>query len=184
MTVSQRRLPLSRGFYDRPTLEVAAELLSCCLCRNINGTVHRWQITETEAYDGPEDKACHAHKGRTRRTEVMFGPAGNWYVYLCYGVHWMLNVVTGPVDFPAAVLIRGAGDLHGPGRLTKALQITGELNGQSALEAGELWIERGVTVTADPITTTPRIGVAYAGPDWSQRPYRFIPGARLDLARK
>ena len=182
--MAARAKPLTRSFFQRPTLGVAADLLSCCLCRNIDGEIRRWQITETEAYDGPEDKACHAHKGRTQRTEVMFGPAGIWYVYLCYGVHWMLNVVTGPVDFPAAVLIRGAGELHGPGRLTKALQIDGSLNRTSAVDGDHLWIERGLTVEAEAIASTPRIGVHYAGPDWAQRLYRFIPHERLDLARR
>ena len=134
----------------------------------------RWQITETEAYDGPDDKACHAHKGRTGRTEVMFGPAGIWYVYLCYGVHWMLNIVTGPEDYPAAVLIRGAGSLYGPGRLTRALAISGELNRQPASLATGLWIEHGDPVEAQAVLTAPRVGVDYSGPDWSQRHYRFI----------
>ena len=180
MLSSRKSLPA--GFFNRPTLAVAGDLLSCRLCRSVHGDVQRWQITETEAYDGPEDRACHAHKGRTVRTEIMFGPAGNWYIYLCYGIHWMLNIVTGPVEYPAAVLIRGAGELHGPGRLTKALQITGDLNGKPAMHCTGLWIEPGESVEADAISTTPRIGVDYAGPDWSRRHYRFIPHARIPHA--
>ena len=163
-----------RAFFERPVLEVARDLLGCRLCRRLGDRTLRWQITETEAYDGPEDKACHAHKGRTGRTEVMFGPAGVWYVYLCYGVHWMLNIVTGPEDYPAAVLVRGAGSLHGPGRLTRVLAITNALNRRPATPANGLWIEQGQVVPPDSVLTTPRIGVAYAGPDWAQRPYRFI----------
>jgi DNA-3-methyladenine glycosylase len=174
--------PLASTFFNRPTLDVARDLLSCRLCRVVDGEVLSWQVTETEAYDGPDDRACHAHKGRTGRTEVMFGPAGNWYVYLCYGVHWMLNIVTGPVDYPAAVLIRGAGELHGPGRLTKAMGITGTLNRKPAIPSTDLWVEAGEPIAAGSIVTTPRIGVHYAGPDWAKRHYRFIPHGRLPAA--
>jgi len=99
---------LTSSFFDRPTPEVAREMLGKWLCRRMSdGEILRMRISETEAYDGHEDKACHAHNGKTPRNEVMFGKAGFWYVYLCYGMHWMLNVVTGPIDFPAAVLVRG-----------------------------------------------------------------------------
>ena len=98
---------LEEAFFDRPTLTVAEELLGKNLCREVNGEIRRMRICEAEAYDGPDDKACHAHRGKTPRNEVMFGAAGRWYVYLCYGIHWMLNAVTGPADYPAAVLIRG-----------------------------------------------------------------------------
>jgi DNA-3-methyladenine glycosylase len=163
-----------REYFERPVLEVARDLLGCRLCRRVDGRTLCWQVTETEAYDGPEDKACHAHKGRTGRTEVMFGAAGVWYVYLCYGVHWMLNIVTGPEEYPAAVLIRGAGELNGPGRLTRALAITGELNRKPAGRESGLWLEEGRPVAPQAILTAPRVGVDYAGPDWSSRHYRFI----------
>ncbi len=165
---------LDSNFFDRATLDVARELLGCRLCRDTGDGVVSLPITETEAYDGPEDKACHAYKGRTRRTEVMFGPSGHWYVYLCYGMHWMLNIVTGPVDYPAAVLIRGIGEIEGPGRLTRKLQITGDLNTLSATRESGLWIEQGRTVADKAVWAGPRVGVAYAGPDWSLRPYRLI----------
>ena len=168
------RAEIGPALLGRPVLEVAPLLLGRRLCRRMGGEVIRLPITEVEAYDGPEDKACHAHKGRTRRTEVMYGAAGNWYVYLCYGVHWMLNIVTGPVDYPAAVLIRGAGGCHGPGRLTRLMGITGELNGRAAVAATGLWIEQGEPVEMCRIATSARIGVDYAGPDWSRRPYRFF----------
>lgn len=161
-------------FFIRPAEDVARDLLSCQLCRHAKGTIQRWPIIETEAYIGPEDQACHARAGRTRRTEVMYGPPGHWYVYLCYGIHWLLNIVTQPKDFPAAVLIRGAGEVSGPGRLTKALHITGEHNTQPASRESGLWIEAGPPCDSGDIQSTPRIGVDYAGPDWSQRPYRFL----------
>lgn len=132
------------------------------------------RITETEAYDGPNDLACHASKGRTARTEVMFGPAGHWYVYLIYGMHEMLNLVTGPPDYPAAVLIRGLEDITGPGRLTKRLGIDRRFNALPATEASGLYLLDAPEVPDRQIATTPRIGIDYAGPEWSQRPYRFV----------
>lgn len=161
---------------DEDTVAIARGLLGATLARRMDdGSVRRLLITETEAYHGPEDRACHASKGRTGRTEVMFGPAGHWYVYLCYGVHEMLNLVTGPVDWPAAVLIRGVEGLNGPGRLTRALEIDRALNGRAAIEECGLWIE-----TAEPglakdseIVAGPRVGVDYAGPEWAGMPWRF-----------
>ena len=102
--------PLSQSFFNRHVLKVAYELIGCYLVRKIENKIERYMITETEAYDGLEDLACHASKGRTKRTEIMFGPAGHAYIYFVYGIHWMLNITTGPVDYPAAVLIRGIDD--------------------------------------------------------------------------
>lgn len=134
----------------------------------------RHVITEVEAYDGVEDKACHASRGRTSRTEVMFGPAGRWYVYLCYGMYEMLNIVTDPRDHAAAVLIRGTKEISGPGRLTKALGITRALNNKPADAKSGLWIEHsGIIVPKKEILRTPRIGVAYAG-EWAEKPWRFV----------
>ncbi len=104
----------------------------------------------------------------------MFGPSGHWYVYLCYGVHWLLNMVTGPEGYPAAILIRGAGQFQGPGRLTRALQIDRRFNARRADSNSGLWIEDcGFTAAADAIQRTSRIGVHYAG-RWSHKPYRFV----------
>ncbi|PWU07080.1 MAG: 3-methyladenine DNA glycosylase [Verrucomicrobia bacterium] len=164
-------------FFNRPTLEAAELTLGMWLCREYpDGSISRHKITEVEAYDGPEDKACHAHKGLTPRTEIMFGPSGYWYVYLCYGVHWMLNIVTGPVDYPAAILIRGTEDLVGPGRLTKALQINKNFNKSPIEKPTKLWLEHNLTSSNYDfkIIQTPRIGIDYAGPIWSQKPYRFL----------
>ena len=169
-------LVVEEDLRSRDTVALARWLVGRTLvCRRERGVVSQ-MITETEAYDGPEDLACHASKGRTRRTEVMFGPAGHWYVYLCYGVHEMLNLVTGPIDYPAAILIRGLEDVSGPGRLTKRLGIDRRLNGQPAARSSGLWIEdqREELIDRKLIETTPRIGVNYAGPHWSSRPYRFV----------
>ena len=108
---------LGYAFFHRPCLVVAEELVGKLLVHN--GTALR--ISETEAYCGEADTACHAHKGRTKRTEVMYGEAGTAYIYLCYGIHWLLNVVTGEKDQPEAVLIRACAEAPGPGRLTKKL---------------------------------------------------------------
>ena len=143
------------------------------------GRIER-MICEVEAYHGGRDLACHASKGRTARTEVMYRPGGAWYVYLCYGVHEMLNLVTGPVDHPAAVLIRGVAGVAGPGRLTRALGIGRELNGRPAEPASGLHLEdHGVRVPRRLVIAGPRVGVDYAGPVWSAKPWRF----RFDPAR-
>jgi DNA-3-methyladenine glycosylase len=136
--------------------------------------VARHRITEVEAYDGENDLACHASKGRTKRTEVMYRPGGVWYVYLCYGVHEMLNLVTGPADYPAAVLIRGVEGISGPGRLTKRLAIDWRLNGADAIRVSGLWIEDdGFKLPRGALRTGPRIDVNYAGPKWAGKPWRF-----------
>ena len=132
-------------------------------------------ILETEAYDGERDLACHARVGRTARTEVMYAAGGVWYVYLCYGIHEMLNLVVGPEGWPAAVLIRGVEGAGGPGRVTKALAFDRKLNGREAsTEIAGLWIEdRGVCMPRTRVIATPRVGVNYAGPVWAKKPWRF-----------
>ena len=132
-------------------------------------------ITEVEAYDGERDLACHAAKGRTARTEILYGAAGHWYVYLCYGMHEMLNLVVGPSDWPAAVLIRGVEGVVGPGRLTKALGIDRRLNARAVRPETGLWIEDRRTPESNRrIGATPRIGVDYAGKIWAAKRWRFI----------
>jgi DNA-3-methyladenine glycosylase len=164
---------LAPSFFDRPADQVARDLLGKALVRRIGRTRQALTVTETEAYLGPHDLACHAARGRTARTEIMFGGPGTLYVYFVYGIHWMLNIVTGPVGYPAAVLIRSAGELTGPGKLTKALSITQDLNGKRADCATGLWLEdRGGS--SGRIMATPRIGVAYAGPIWARRKLRFV----------
>ena len=140
-----------------------------------DGNAAHHVITETEAYNGEHALACHASKGRTARTDVMYRAGGVWYVYLCYGVHEMLNLVVGPEGFPAAVLIRGLQGINGPGRLTKRLGIARALNGQPADVTSGLYLEdSGVVVPRKWIQTAPRIGVNYAGPIWSKKPWRYF----------
>jgi len=171
------RVPLSRNYFNRPTLRVARSLVGKFLVRSIGGREVAGRIVEVEAYVGPRDKACHASKGRTPRTEVMFGPAGVAYVYLVYGMHHCLNVVTEREEFPAAVLIRAVeidGELvDGPGRLCRALDIDRSLN-RVDLTTGELlWFEeRGAQIAQGDIGRFPRIGVDYAG-SWAKKPWRF-----------
>lgn len=162
------------SFFERPVLEICPELLGHFLVTEIAGKLERFEITEIEAYDGPEDLACHASKGRTARTEVLFSDPGQWYVYLCYGVHWLLNVVTGPVDYPAAILIRGVGAWTGPGVLTRELNIDKRFNARPADTDSGLWFEYNESrAQGHAFQTSPRIGVGYAG-EWVTKPYRFF----------
>jgi len=131
-------------------------------------------IVETEAYVGARDLACHASKGCTPRTQVMFGPGGVWYVYLCYGIHEMLNLVTGPAAYPAAILIRGVEGALGPGRVTKQLAIDRALNAKAAAPESGLHLEdHGIVAPPRHVIAGPRVGVAYAGPIWAAKPWRF-----------
>ncbi|RLC35163.1 MAG: DNA-3-methyladenine glycosylase [Candidatus Nealsonbacteria bacterium] len=168
---------LQRSFFVRPTLTVARELLGKFLVRRYDGKNIPLMITEVEAYVGPNDRACHASRGKTERNKVMFDEGGRWYVYFTYGMHWMLNIVTGRKNYPAAILIRGTNKITGPGRLTKYLKIDKRFNGSLADKKNGLWIEdRGHKVKPSQITKTPRIGVDYAGPAWSKKPWRFTLG--------
>ena len=158
---------LEYAFFHRPCLEVARDLVGKMLVHN--GQMLR--ISETEAYCGEEDTACHAHKGRTKRTEVMYGDAGTIYIYLCYGMHWMLNIVTGEKEQPEAVLIRACAEAPGPGRLTKRLGITGTLNGKSVVDSSELWV--GDDGFACEVITDKRVGIGYASQEDQDRLWRF-----------
>ena len=165
---------LTQDFYNRDTVQVARDLLGKHLVRVLeDGTKLVCAITETEAYIGRSDKACHAYGyKRTKRTETLFAPPGTAYIYLCYGIHWMLNVVTDEVDVPCAVLIRACAEAPGPGRLTKALGITGELNRTDITESEALWIEDdGCFCTVE---TARRVGIGYAGEEDQARLWRFI----------
>jgi DNA-3-methyladenine glycosylase len=169
---------LTRPFYRRPALTVARDLLGRSLCRRVGPRrVLRGRIVEVEAYDGPEDRASHARFGPTPRNAPMFRAGGIAYVYLIYGIHHCLNVVTGPSGYPAAVLIRAvdlgepSGSASGPGRLTRRFGIGREHDGVSLL-GREVWLEEGDPVTDDRVLRTSRIGVEYAGA-WATAPYRF-----------
>ncbi|MEK7350947.1 MAG: DNA-3-methyladenine glycosylase [Nitrospirota bacterium] len=175
MKTKSRILP--RNYFNRPTLVVARSLMGKYLIRCIDGREIAGKIIEVEAYVGSEDKACHASKGRTQRTDVMFGPAGVAYVYLIYGMYHCLNVVTEREEFPSAVLIRAIeidGKLiDGPGRLCRALQIDRSLNCADLTIGESLWFEdRGASVKRGNVGAHPRIGVDYAGV-WAQKPWRF-----------
>lgn len=167
---------LSPAFFDRPAAIVARELLGKRIVREIDQQRTSFSITETEAYEGEHDLACHSAKGRTARTEVMFGPAGRFYVYRIYGLHWMLNVVTGKVGEGAAVLIRGVDGVSGPGRVAAALKIDSTLTGKEAGPASGLWFEAPAAVKRMRVKRTVRIGVDYAGPVWANKKLRFIVG--------
>ena len=163
---------LDYDFFHRPCLDVAEELVGKILAHRLaDGTVLRLRISETESYCGESDTACHAHKGRTKRTEVMYMDAGTIYIYLCYGVHWLLNIVTGDAEDPQAVLIRACVDAAGPGKLTKALGITGELNRSSVVTSDNLWVEDD-GLRCD-VVTDKRVGIGYASREDQDRLWRF-----------
>ena len=168
---------LSRSYFNRPTVQVARSLIGKYLVRVVDGRTIEGTIVEVEAYVGSQDRACHASKGRTQRTDVMFGSGGVAYVYLIYGMYHCLNVVTEREEFPSAVLIRAIeidGELiDGPGRLCRALQIDRRLNRVDLTTGESIWFEdRGVLVARGDVGTHPRVGVDYAG-EWAKKPWRF-----------
>lgn len=186
---------LKRDFYDRPALTVARELLGCRLVRIQSGRRLAGLITETEAYQGEEDLGCHASAGKTPRTAVMYGPPGHAYIYFTYGMHWLLNAVTGSEGTPAAVLIRAIqpvegeeamssnrprnagrrGWTDGPAKLTQALKIDGGLNYADLCSAETpLWIETGETIQDEFVTQTPRVGLNGVPEPWRSIPWRFV----------
>jgi len=183
-------LKLLRDFYSRPALDVASDLLGKVLVRRLNGRNLAGLVVETEAYVGPHDLACHASKGRTGRTEIMFGPAGFAYVYMIYGFHFCLNAVTDYDGYASAVLLRAIEPLEnvavmsrlrgnppkstniasGPGKLCKALSIDKQLNGED-MEGKILWVEDR-QIKPEGISTSPRVGVDYAG-EFKDKLWRF-----------
>ncbi|MBR6069552.1 MAG: DNA-3-methyladenine glycosylase [Ruminococcus sp.] len=164
---------LTGEFFARDVLDVAPDLVGKVLVRRLpDGSELRERIAETEAYRGEEDKGCHASKGRTPRTELLFGESGRIYVYLCYGMHWLMNVITGEDGQPQGVLIR-AGELHdGPAKLTKFLQVDGSFNGEPIDGNERIWIEDDGSRPR--IRTAPRVGIDYAGDYWKSIEWRFI----------
>ena len=172
--------PLDKIFYTRDVLDVAPELVGKTLVRTFeSGLAERFIITEVEAYRGIEDLACHASKGRTSRTEVMYHQGGLVYVYLIYGMYWMLNIVTGEQDNPQAVLIRGLEGCYGPGRLTKRLDIGKDFYGEDLISSSRLWVENNNAVYK--FETSTRIGVEYAGEEWSSKPWRFFINDKIKI---
>ncbi len=189
--------PLPRKFYNRPTLIVARELIGARLVRILDGVKLVGIITETEAYIGETDLACHAKAGRTPRTAIMYGEPGHAYVYFTYGNHWMLNVVTEREGFPAAVLIRAiqpiegvevmlerrnGRDTLGPGKLCQAMGITKSENEVDLTgTTGSLWIEPAIKVPDSRVTKGPRVGLNNTPEPWLSKPWRF---RTTDLAEK
>jgi DNA-3-methyladenine glycosylase len=181
---------LPRNFYNRPTLTVARDLIGARLIRILDGVKLAGIITETEAYISENDLACHCKAGRTARTAVMYEEPGHAYVYFTYGNHWMLNVVTESVGFPAAVLIRAiqpiegvevmmerrsGRDTFGPGKLCQAMGITKLENGVDLTKrGGGLWIEEGVKVPNSLVTKGPRVGLNNTPEPWLSKPWRFL----------
>ncbi len=182
---------LEQDFFARDTVTVARDLLGRLLVRNLNGERLSGLIVETEAYVGESDTACHASRGRTPRTQVMYGPPGHYYVYLIYGMYHMLNIVTAAEGQPEAVLIRallpvegvermrklrGGAPLKrladGPGKLCNALAIDRALNGKP-VEGKTLWLEEGVSVPSEKVVASPRVGIGYATEEDQARLWRF-----------
>ena len=167
----KRSLPYS--FFQRDVLTVAPALPGKTLARCYDdGTIRKFMITEVEAYNGMEDLACHASKGRTARTEVMFQNGGLVYVYLIYGMYWMLNIVTGFENEPTAILIRGLEGISGPGRVGKALHLDKSFYGEDLTTSKRIWLED--SDRRPDYITTPRIGIDYAGEPWVSKPWRFV----------
>jgi DNA-3-methyladenine glycosylase len=168
------RIIQPREVRGRGTVRLARWLLGKALVRTRRGRKESFLITEVEAYDSERDLACHASKGRTSRTETLYMAGGVWYVYFVYGMHHMLNLVTGPEGYPAAVLIRGLESISGPGRITRALGIDRRLNRLAADKSSGLHLEDiGYDVPRRFVRSSPRIGVDYAGPLWSGKKWRF-----------
>lgn len=198
---------IPKSFFSRSAVEVARDILGKLLVRKFDGCILAGLIVEAEAYQGENDLGCHAKAGLTQRTKVMYGPPGHAYVYFTYGLHWMLNAVTGDEGFPAAVLIRGiepvvgldamrtlraqpkvrksgiirSGWTDGPAKLCKALGVDGKLNDIDLCnDKSQLWIaDAGINVPEAEIRRTPRIGMNTVPEPWFSIPWRFV----WDLAR-
>ena len=167
-------MKLDSGFFSRDVLDVAPDLLGCLIVRTFaDDRVKKYRIVEVEAYRGEEDLACHASKGRTARTEVMYHKGGLVYVYLIYGMYWMLNIVCSGDGNPQAVLIRGIEAYEGPGKLSKELEIDGSYYCEDLANSQRIWIEKKDDTDLE-IIGTPRINIDYAGPVWSRKKWRFV----------
>lgn len=163
---------LDEDFYNMRATHAAPALLGKLLCVKHDGRVYKFRITETECYFGEDDTACHAHRGKTERTKILYEKGGLAYVYLCYGIHCLLNIVTGEKDFPEAVLIRGVEGYQGPGKLTKAAGIDKSYNYENLLTSERLWIEDdGKKVR---YKKTPRIGIDYATDKYRKILWRYV----------
>lgn len=162
---------LTEEFYTKNATESAPLLLGKFLCRNINGKTFRAKIIETECYFGESDTACHAYRGKTNRTKPLYKKGGIAYIYLCYGIHFLFNVVTGPENMPQAILIRAVENHDGPGKLTKYLQITKELNEENLITSDKIWIEGSSQIFN--YNSYPRVGIDYATEEYKNKLWRF-----------
>ena len=161
------------AFFDQPSLEIAPKILGAKLCHRVkDGMIQKFTICETEAYHGTDDLASHASKGKNEKNKLMFGPSNIWYLYLCYGVHWMLNLVTDREGAPSAVFIRATLEVQGPGRLTRNLFLDKSYSGTPNHPSANLWLEKN-SAQPEKIQSGPRVGISGAGPYWSKVPYRF-----------
>lgn len=163
---------LGRRALSQPADLLAPELIGRLLCRRTGSGILRYRITETECYFGEEDTACHASRGKTERTKLLYGKGGTAYVYLCYGIHSLFNVVSGREGHPEAVLIRGVEGYNGPGKLTRAMEIDRSLNEEDLTTSKRLWLEddgyRPRYITAK------RVGIDYATEEYREILWRFI----------
>lgn len=186
-----RHPPMPVAFYNRPALQVARDLLGMVLVRARPEGTMAGRIVEVEAYDGPDDAASHARSGSNGRAATMFGQPGHAYVYLIYGIHHCLNLVTGPPGYPAAILLRGLEPLEGigartagPGLICRALDIDRALDG-IALQGPELWIEdRGLATPSERVIARPRVGIAFAGEPWAMLPWRLYEAGNVHVSKR
>jgi len=171
---------LTSDFYTRDVLTVAPELIGKILVHRLpTGEEIRFRITETEAYRGEEDTGCHAKAGKTKRTETLYKKGGHAYIYLCYGVHHLINAVTGEEGQPQAALIRGVEGFYGPGKLTKAMGITKELNAVDLTTSEEIWIEEdGMKLE---YIAGKRIGIDYADEYYRNIEWRFTAAGEVKM---
>jgi DNA-3-methyladenine glycosylase len=161
-------MKLNRSFYDRDVLVVAPDLIGKTLVRKDLNGLSGYTITDVEAYGGTEDEASHARFGKTSRNSIMFAEGGLVYVYLIYGIHWMLNFVTGAEGQPQAILIRGMKDFDGPGKVAKIVGIDKSFYGENLADSQRIWVENdGIKPE---IIQKPRYGIEYAGEPWKSLP--------------
>lgn len=163
---------LRPDFFTRDVLDVAPDILGYYLVRNYGKETRHYQISEVEIYRGEEDSGCHVSRGKTKRTEVMYRNGGLVYVYLIYGMHWMLNIVTGMEDQPQALLIRGIQGFNGPGKLTKEMQIDSSFYGENLYSSNRIWIEKNPQRKGT-IEKFPRVGIDYARKEDRERLWRL-----------
>ena len=174
--ISEQGKIIELSFYREKQADILfKELLGKLLCHRTADGVIRRRIIETECYLGETDTACHAHKGRTARTDVMYKSGGVAYVYLCYGIHSLLNIVTGDEGSPQAVLIRGVEGASGPGRVAKAMQISLSDNRLPFTPESGIWLEDdGFRIAEKDIALTPRVGIDYAESRDRERLWRAV----------